>query len=306
MFDKLNFLTAGMPLTTGKGGYSRAFKILKEMELDGMELEFVHGVRMNDDTRSLVKEERKSKNLILTCHAPFYVNLNAREEEKVDASVQRIFETAAAARDTGAFSITFHAAYYLGQEKELVYNQVKAQIARLVKLMKKEKFKVWIRPETTGKATQWGDLDEIIAEVKAEENKEQAKMYTNDIRIGNTVTINDNARIYVTAMDAINEINQYRPREENTGKDRVVTGVTVDVEGNRVNLFANQENVNEQIDTLVNGGGKIVSVLTSIKDDLPEFNEGSMLSANEINDKSEGFYNINSVNVNTMERMHVR
>lgn len=151
-----------------------------------------------------------------------------------------------------------------------------------------------------------GDLDEIIAEVKAEENKEQAKMDTNDIRIGNTVTINDNARIYVTAMDAINEINQYRPREENTGKDRVVTGVTVDVEGNRVNLFANQENVNEQIDTLVNGGGKIVSVLTSIKDDLPEFNEGSMLSANEINDKSEGFYNINSVNVNTMERMHVR
>ena len=170
MFDKLNFLTAGMPLTTGKGGYSRAFKILKEMELDGMELEFVHGVRMNDDTRSLVKEERKSKNLILTCHAPFYVNLNAREEEKVDASVQRIFETAAAARDTGAFSITFHAAYYLGQEKELVYNQVKAQIARLVKLMKKEKFKVWIRPETTGKATQWGDLDEIINLSKDFEN----------------------------------------------------------------------------------------------------------------------------------------
>lgn len=170
MFEKLNFLTAGMPLSTGKGSYGRAFEILEEMSLDGMELEFVHGVRMNDDTRSLVKEERKSKNLILTCHAPFYVNLNAREEEKVDASVQRIFETAAAARDTGAFSITFHAAYYLGQEKELVYNQVKAQIARLVKLMKKEKFKVWIRPETTGKATQWGDLDEIINLSKDFEN----------------------------------------------------------------------------------------------------------------------------------------
>ena len=38
-FDRLNFLTAGMPLSTGKGGYKRAFEILKEMDLDGMELE---------------------------------------------------------------------------------------------------------------------------------------------------------------------------------------------------------------------------------------------------------------------------
>lgn len=161
-FDKLNFSTAGMPLSTGKGSYSRAFEILNEMNLDGMELEFVHGVRMNDETRELVNKSIKEKNLILTAHAPFYVNLNAREEEKVEASVIRVFETAAAARDTGAFSITFHAAYYLGQDKEVVYNQVKTQVAKIIDLMEKENFKVWIRPETTGKSTQWGDLDEII------------------------------------------------------------------------------------------------------------------------------------------------
>ena len=170
MFEKLNFLTAGMPLSTGKGSYGRAFEILEEMSLDGMELEFVHGVRMSDETRTLVKTATKEKKLILTAHAPFYVNLNAREEEKVDASVQRIFETAAAGRDTGAFSITFHAAYYLGQDKEVVYNQVKTQISRLVELMEKENFKIWIRPETTGKGTQWGDLDEVIRLSKDFEN----------------------------------------------------------------------------------------------------------------------------------------
>lgn len=170
MFEKLNFLTAGMPLSTGKGSYGRAFEILEEMSLDGMELEFVHGVRMSDETRTLVKTATKEKKLILTAHAPFYVNLNAREEEKVDASVQRIFETAAAGRDTGAFSITFHAAYYLGQDKEVVYNQVKTQISRIVELMEKENFKIWIRPETTGKGTQWGDLDEVIRLSKDFEN----------------------------------------------------------------------------------------------------------------------------------------
>ena len=170
MFEKLNFLTAGMPLSTGKGSYGRAFEILEEMSLDGMELEFVHGVRMSDETRNLVKTATKEKKLILTAHAPFYVNLNAREEEKVDASVQRVFETAAAGRDTGAFSITFHAAYYLGQDKEVVYNQVKTQISRIVELMEKENFKIWIRPETTGKGTQWGDLDEVIRLSKDFEN----------------------------------------------------------------------------------------------------------------------------------------
>lgn len=170
VFDKLNFLTAGMPLTTGKGSYSRAFEILEELDLDGMELEFVHGVRMSAETRELVKNKRKEKNLILSAHAPFYINLNSPEEDKVEASVQRIIETGVAANDTGAFSITFHAAYYMKRDKEDVYQQIKSKITRISELFTKEGINVWIRPETTGKPTQWGDLDEIIRLSKEFEN----------------------------------------------------------------------------------------------------------------------------------------
>lgn len=162
VFDKLNFLTAGMPLSTGKGGYGRAFEILSDLNLDGMELEFVHGVRMNDETRELVKKERESRKLILTAHAPFYVNLNSQEEDKVEASVQRIIETGLAAQSTGAFSITFHAAFYMKQDKEEVYQKVKNRISEISRFYHDNNLNVWIRPETTGKATQWGDLDEII------------------------------------------------------------------------------------------------------------------------------------------------
>lgn len=162
VFDKLNFLTAGMPLSTGKGGYGRAFEILSDLNLDGMELEFVHGVRMSDETRELVKKERETRNLILTAHAPFYVNLNSQEEDKVDASVQRIIETGLAAQSTGAFSITFHAAFYMKQDKEEVYQKVKNRISEISKFYHDNNLNVWIRPETTGKATQWGDLEEII------------------------------------------------------------------------------------------------------------------------------------------------
>ncbi len=160
--DKLNFLTAGMPLRTGKGSYDKAFDVLKEMELDGMELEFVHGVRMSSETRVLVEKKARENNFVLTAHAPFYINLNSKEEEKVDASVERIIETAQAAKDTGAYSITFHAAFYLGQDKEVVYDKVCQQIEKIHQIAEKENFNVWIRPETTGKSTQWGDVDEII------------------------------------------------------------------------------------------------------------------------------------------------
>jgi deoxyribonuclease-4 len=151
-----------MPRATGKGSYPEAFAILKEMDLDGLEMEFVHGVRMSDATRKLVHDLAIEKNLILTAHSPYYINLNAREEEKIEASIRYIVETAQAAKDTGAYSITYHAAFYLGQEKEPVYEKVREQTAKIVDIVKKEDINVWLRPETTGKGTQWGDLDEII------------------------------------------------------------------------------------------------------------------------------------------------
>ena len=159
--DDLKFLTAGMPLITN-GSYPEAFDVLKHLNLDGMEIEFVHGVRMSDKTRETVKRLSKEKNLLLTAHGPNYINLNSKEEEKIEASIQRIVDTAKAAQDVGAYSITYHAAFYMGKEKETVFEQVKKQTQKIVDILEKEKINVWVRPETTGKATQWGDFEEII------------------------------------------------------------------------------------------------------------------------------------------------
>ena len=169
-FDRLNFVTAGMPLRTGKGSYPEAFDIIRDMDLDGMELEFVHGVRMNSGMQNKVKTIVKERNLIISAHAPFYINLNSKEDEKVEASVQRIIETASVAFAVGGFSITFHAAFYMGKDKETVYNQVKTQIAKINEVLTNNNIDIWIRPETTGKSTQWGDIDEIVRLSKEFEN----------------------------------------------------------------------------------------------------------------------------------------
>lgn len=159
--DELKFLTAGMPLRTDKKrGYENALEILNEMNLDGIEVEFVQGVRMSDKSRQVVKDA--SKKYTFTAHGPFFINLNAREQEKIDASITRIIDTATVANEFGGYSITYHAAFYLGNDKDVVFKRVADRTAQIIEILEKENNKIWIRPETTGKATQWGDIDEII------------------------------------------------------------------------------------------------------------------------------------------------
>lgn len=159
--DKLNFITAGIPLKTQPRDYENAFRVLTEMNLDGIELEFVRGVRMGADSQKTVKEA--SKDFVITAHGPYYINLNSKEPEKIDASVERIVETAAMANKVGAFSITYHAAFYMKDDKKVVFDRVVEQTKRIIERVEKDNIKVWIRPETTGKPTQWGDLEEIVA-----------------------------------------------------------------------------------------------------------------------------------------------
>ncbi len=154
--DKLNFLTAGIPIKAKD--YESGFAVLNEMKLDGMELEFVRGVRISDKSKDFIINNKK--NLVLTAHAPFYVNLNSKEEEKIEASIERIIETARAADLLGAYSITYHAAFYMDKDKDTVFKKV---VEGHNKIFEKISPNTWVRPETTGKKSQWGDIDEIIA-----------------------------------------------------------------------------------------------------------------------------------------------
>lgn len=160
--DSLRFVTAGQPICNGSAGYEKAFDILENLKLDGMELEFVHGVRMSPPNRELVKKISKEKNMVLTAHGPYYINLNSKEEEKIAASITRVLDTARMGKELDAYSVTFHAAFYMGMKPEDVYKQVEKAMAEICKTLDEEGNDIWVRPETTGKATQWGDLEEIV------------------------------------------------------------------------------------------------------------------------------------------------
>lgn len=160
--DTLKFVTAGQPICNGSAGYEKAFDVLEELNLDGLELEFVHGVRMSPANKKLVKEISTAKNMVLTAHGPYYINLNSKEEDKIEASIKRVLDTAKTGYELGAYSVTYHAAFYMGMPADEVYKKVEQSMEKICAALDEDAINIWVRPETTGKPTQWGNLEEII------------------------------------------------------------------------------------------------------------------------------------------------
>jgi deoxyribonuclease-4 len=127
-----------------------------------MEIEFVQGVRMGEGGAHLVADVATRKGVKLSAHAPYFINLNAHEPEKIRASQDRILQTARIASICGAESITFHAAFYLGDSAEKVYNTVKKYLDEILNQLKRENNRVWLRPETMGKLSQFGTMEEML------------------------------------------------------------------------------------------------------------------------------------------------
>ncbi len=160
-FSKILFGTAGIPLSTEDRNTLEGIKQVNSLGLDAMEIEFVHSVNIKKENTPHVKSAAEKNSVVLSCHGQYYINLNAVEKEKIEASKKRILHAAEIANDCGVFSLTFHSAFYLGQEPKKVYETVKANLKEIVNILKDKGNPIWIRPELTGKPTQFGDIYEL-------------------------------------------------------------------------------------------------------------------------------------------------
>lgn len=160
--NKLRFGTAGIPLSTPKRSTIDGIIHVRNLGLDAMELEFVRGINVKPELAKKIKYVAKKHDVLLTAHAPYYINLNASEKDKVEASKRRIIQSAERLYDAGGWSVVFHAGYYLKQHPKRVYERIKNELEDVERELMDKGVKVWLRPELTGKPTQFGDLKEIV------------------------------------------------------------------------------------------------------------------------------------------------
>jgi deoxyribonuclease-4 len=127
-----------------------------------MEMEFVQRVSMGEDTAKQVAAVAIAEDVSLSSHAPYYVNLNSSEEQKVIDSVKRVMLAGRITALCSGHSTVFHAAVYQGQAPDVVYAKVKAHCEQMSQALRSDGFTIALRPETTGKASQFGSVDELL------------------------------------------------------------------------------------------------------------------------------------------------
>ena len=166
-FDKLLFGTAGVPNSTvKKNSPVEGVRKIHELGLDCMQLEFAHGVRMKEEVSSALRKVSYELNIPLTSHGPYYINLNAREQDKIDSSVERIIQTAKISDLCGAESMTFHAAFYMKDSPYDVFDLVEKSMNVIEERLSRLDIEIELRPELTGKTSQFGSLEELITLTK--------------------------------------------------------------------------------------------------------------------------------------------
>jgi deoxyribonuclease-4 len=159
---RLLFGTGGVPRSTKGTSSISGIKRIRELGLDCMELEFVQGVRMSEKGAKNVLEAAKKEEVALSVHAPYYINLNSYEDEKLKASLERIYKAARIGSLCGAESIVLHAGFYQKSHKQDTYESVSKALKELTQQIQDEGIPAVLRPETMGKRTQFGTLEEVL------------------------------------------------------------------------------------------------------------------------------------------------
>ena len=165
--DRLRFGPAGIPNAVKKKGRKKnllieGIKTVRELGLDAMEIEFVRGIWLSEDKAREAGEVARQLDVLLTAHAPYYVNLAAREEQKRKKSIDYVVRSAKVLHAAGGWSVVFHPGWYMKRAPSTVYELVKKSLAEIVEQVKSLGVDVWIRPETMEMKTKFGNLDEVI------------------------------------------------------------------------------------------------------------------------------------------------
>ena len=158
----INLGPAGSPTGNTLDGIAK----VKEIGLQSMEVQFSHGIAMSLALAKQVGEAAKQHHIELSIHAPYYINLASEERIKIKASKMRILESCKRGHCFGTKQnptrIVFHPAYFGTQEKEQVYQQVRQAMEEIQDTIKTNAWNTVLCPETTGKHSAFGSLEETI------------------------------------------------------------------------------------------------------------------------------------------------
>ncbi len=167
MADRPRFGPAGMPkgFKVFKSPVSEIPKYLHDEGLDAFEYQAVRWgpkPQMKSEEAEKLGGNAVQHDVWLTLHGSYFVNL-CSEGEVLEASKRRLLACVTAADWMGAHAVVFHPGYYgKKSQKEALEICVKAMKEIAESMRSRNITRVHLAPETTGKQSQLGNLQEIL------------------------------------------------------------------------------------------------------------------------------------------------
>jgi deoxyribonuclease-4 len=109
-----------------------------------------------------IRKTSQELDVKLTVHAPYFINLNADDPSKLEASKQRILNALSMAELCGAVSVCVHPAFYLKNTPEEAFESVRTATAEIMSFKDSLFPNTNLAYETMGKRTQFGTLEEVL------------------------------------------------------------------------------------------------------------------------------------------------
>lgn len=167
MADRPRFGPAGVPPLFRVLGaeLSDVPKLLREEGLDAFEYQasrWGQKPQMRQEEAEKLGSEAKRNDVLLSMHGSYFINLLGTKEI-VEASKRRLIACATAAQWMGAYVVVFHLGFYGQLLKSEAFRNAVEVLKDVVTTMKSLGIdRVKLGPETMGKHSQFGSLDEIL------------------------------------------------------------------------------------------------------------------------------------------------
>lgn len=147
-------------------GYKTSLQVpgyLKNMGLTWFEYQCGRGVNISAEKAVQLGEKAKEHGIGISLHAPYYISLASKEEEKRDNSVNYILQSARAVNAMGGNRIVVHPGGLGGLSREGATALACETLKKAQRAMDENGLShIHICPETMGKINQLGDLQEVL------------------------------------------------------------------------------------------------------------------------------------------------
>ena len=118
---------------------------------------------MKSDTAKKIRDQAEDYGIALSVHAPYYINLSNGEAEAKKKNIEYVLSAAKAAKNLGATRMVVHPGSASKTDRLSAMQNIKEAVGEILAILDEEGFHdIALCPETMGRLSQMGDLEEII------------------------------------------------------------------------------------------------------------------------------------------------